>query len=134
MLKKTFLFYTSFCVNQSKYLWWTGFEKTTRSVVLRKKPAASSAAANIQLRLIHRKLSYSSFLQVCLHHQSRLTLLSVCAVGEPINTEAWEWYHKVVGDGRCPVVDTWWQTGRRHSHLIFTEMKRRLGRFPPRSS
>uniref|UniRef100_H3DG14 Acetyl-coenzyme A synthetase n=1 Tax=Tetraodon nigroviridis TaxID=99883 RepID=H3DG14_TETNG len=32
------------------------------------------------------------------------------AVGEPINTEAWEWYHRVVGDGRCPVVDTWWQT------------------------
>ena len=32
-------------------------------------------------------------------------------VGEPINTEAWEWYHRVVGDGRCPVVDTWWQTG-----------------------
>lgn len=33
------------------------------------------------------------------------------AVGEPINTEAWEWYHRVVGDGRCPIVDTWWQTG-----------------------
>jgi len=31
-------------------------------------------------------------------------------VGEPINPEAWEWYHKVVGDARCPIVDTWWQT------------------------
>ena len=31
-------------------------------------------------------------------------------VGEPINPEAWEWYHEVVGDGRCPIVDTWWQT------------------------
>jgi acetyl-CoA synthetase len=31
-------------------------------------------------------------------------------VGEPINPEAWRWYHDVVGDGRCPVVDTWWQT------------------------
>ena len=31
-------------------------------------------------------------------------------VGEPINPEAWEWYHKVVGDGRCPIADTWWQT------------------------
>src|SRR5262249_13614232 len=30
--------------------------------------------------------------------------------GEPINPEAWEWYHRVVGDGRCPIVDTWWQT------------------------
>jgi acetyl-CoA synthetase len=31
-------------------------------------------------------------------------------VGEPINPEAWEWYYRVVGDGRCPIVDTWWQT------------------------
>ena len=31
-------------------------------------------------------------------------------VGEPINPEAWRWYHKVIGDGRCPIVDTWWQT------------------------
>ncbi|MEO0792424.1 MAG: AMP-binding protein, partial [Pseudomonadota bacterium] len=31
-------------------------------------------------------------------------------VGEPINPEAWQWYHSVVGDGRCPIVDTWWQT------------------------
>ena len=31
-------------------------------------------------------------------------------VGEPINPEAWEWYHRVVGDARCPIVDTWWQT------------------------
>lgn len=31
-------------------------------------------------------------------------------VGEPINPEAWEWYHRVVGGGRCPIVDTWWQT------------------------
>ncbi|RFP85651.1 acetate--CoA ligase [Rhodobacteraceae bacterium 63075] len=31
-------------------------------------------------------------------------------VGEPINPEAWEWYHRVVGQGRCPIVDTWWQT------------------------
>lgn len=33
------------------------------------------------------------------------------AVGEPINKEAWEWYFHVVGETRCPVVDTWWQTG-----------------------
>ncbi|MBM3567794.1 MAG: acetate--CoA ligase [Alphaproteobacteria bacterium] len=32
------------------------------------------------------------------------------SVGEPINPEAWLWYHRVVGDGRCPIVDTWWQT------------------------
>ena len=31
-------------------------------------------------------------------------------VGEPINPEAWEWYNKVVGKGKCPIVDTWWQT------------------------
>ena len=31
-------------------------------------------------------------------------------VGEPINPEAWMWYHELIGDGRCPIVDTWWQT------------------------
>jgi acetyl-CoA synthetase len=41
---------------------------------------------------------------------SRKTLRLLGSVGEPINPEAWEWYHRVVGDGRCPIVDTWWQT------------------------
>ncbi|MEQ1647839.1 MAG: acetate--CoA ligase [Hyphomicrobiaceae bacterium] len=41
-------------------------------------------------------------------NRSSLRLLG--SVGEPINPEAWEWYHRVVGDGRCPIVDTWWQT------------------------
>ncbi len=40
--------------------------------------------------------------------RSSLRLLG--SVGEPINPEAWEWYNHVVGDGRCPIVDTWWQT------------------------
>lgn len=44
------------------------------------------------------------------HKYDRSTLKTLGSVGEPINTEAWEWYHRVVGDGRCPVVDTWWQT------------------------
>lgn len=42
------------------------------------------------------------------HSRSSLRLLG--SVGEPINPEAWEWYHKVVGDERCGIVDTWWQT------------------------
>jgi acetyl-CoA synthetase len=41
---------------------------------------------------------------------SRKSLKLLGSVGEPINPEAWEWYHKVVGDQRCPIVDTWWQT------------------------
>ncbi len=41
---------------------------------------------------------------------SRQSLRILGSVGEPINPEAWEWYHRVVGDSRCPVVDTWWQT------------------------
>ncbi len=41
---------------------------------------------------------------------SRASLRLLGSVGEPINPEAWEWYHHVVGDGRCPIVDTWWQT------------------------
>jgi len=41
---------------------------------------------------------------------SRASVRLLGTVGEPINPEAWEWYHRVVGDGRCPIVDTWWQT------------------------
>ena len=41
---------------------------------------------------------------------SRNSLRLLGTVGEPINPEAWEWYYRVVGEGRCPVVDTWWQT------------------------
>ena len=41
---------------------------------------------------------------------SRSTLRLLGSVGEPINPEAWEWYHRVVGERRCPIVDTWWQT------------------------
>ncbi len=41
---------------------------------------------------------------------SRSTLRVLGSVGEPINPEAWEWYYHVVGDARCPIVDTWWQT------------------------
>ncbi len=41
-------------------------------------------------------------------HRTSLRLLG--SVGEPINPEAWNWYHAVVGEGRCPIVDTWWQT------------------------
>jgi len=44
------------------------------------------------------------------HKTSRSTLRLLGSVGEPINPEAWEWYHKVVGESRCPIVDTWWQT------------------------
>ena len=40
----------------------------------------------------------------------RTSLRLLGTVGEPINPEAWEWYYHVVGDGRCPIVDTWWQT------------------------
>ena len=41
---------------------------------------------------------------------SRASLRLLGSVGEPINPEAWLWYHRVVGEGRCPIVDTWWQT------------------------
>ena len=48
---------------------------------------------------------------------SRASLRLLGSVGEPINPEAWQWYHRVVGDGRCPIVDTWWQT-ETGGHLI----------------
>jgi len=44
------------------------------------------------------------------HSTRRTSLRLLGTVGEPINPEAWEWYHRVVGDTRCPIVDTWWQT------------------------
>jgi len=49
------------------------------------------------------------------YNLSSLRLLG--SVGEPINPEAWMWYHQVVGGGRCPIVDTWWQT-ETGSHMI----------------
>ena len=48
---------------------------------------------------------------------SRKSLRLLGSVGEPINPEAWEWYWRVVGEGRCPIVDTWWQT-ETGGHMI----------------
>jgi acetyl-CoA synthetase len=48
---------------------------------------------------------------------SRASLRLLGSVGEPINPEAWQWYHRVVGDSRCPIMDTWWQT-ETGGHLI----------------
>ena len=48
---------------------------------------------------------------------SRASLRLLGTVGEPINPEAWEWYYSVVGDSRCPIVDTWWQT-ETGAHMI----------------
>ena len=44
------------------------------------------------------------------HSTSRASLRVLGTVGEPINPEAWRWYHGVIGEGRCPIIDTWWQT------------------------
>src|SRR3989338_4082309 len=52
------------------------------------------------------------------HDLSRLRLIGT--VGEPINPEVWVWYHRTVGGGRCPVVDTWWQT--ETGHILITPL------------
>jgi acyl-coenzyme A synthetase/AMP-(fatty) acid ligase len=67
---------------------------------------------------------------------SSLKLLG--SVGEPINPEAWNWYNDVVGQGRCPIVDTWWQT-ETGGHLITplpgaTRAQARLGNDCPSSA
>ncbi|MFK7828537.1 MAG: acetate--CoA ligase [Congregibacter sp.] len=49
--------------------------------------------------------------------RSRKSLRVLGTVGEPINPEAWNWYYNIVGDGRCPIVDTWWQT-ETGAHMI----------------
>ena len=51
------------------------------------------------------------------HATKRSSLRLLGTVGEPINPEAWEWYYRVVGEGRCPIVDTWWQT-ETGAHMI----------------
>src|SRR6185436_20867561 len=48
---------------------------------------------------------------------SRKSLRLLGTVGEPINPEAWEWYFQEVGESRCPIVDTWWQT-ETGAHMI----------------
>ena len=52
------------------------------------------------------------------HDLSKLRLLG--SVGEPINPKAWLWYHEIVGGGRCPIVDTWWQT--ETGHIMITTL------------
>ena len=64
--------------------------------------------------------------------RSSLRLLGT--VGEPINPEAWEWYFNVVGDGRCPIIDTWWQTETGGAMIVplpgTVDMKPGAGTFP----
>ena len=64
----------------------------------------------------------------------RKSLRLLGTVGEPINPEAWEWYFNVVGDGRCPIVDTWWQTETGGTMIVplpgATEMKPGAGSHP----
>ncbi len=62
------------------------------------------------------------------HDLSSLRLLG--SVGEPINPEAWMWYHEVIGGGRCPIVDTWWQTrnGRHHDDAAAGDHRREAGK------
>lgn len=50
-------------------------------------------------------------------NSTRESLRLLGTVGEPINPEVWEWYHRVVGEGHCPIVDTWWQT-ETGAHMI----------------
>ena len=65
---------------------------------------------------------------------SRKTLRLLGTVGEPINPEAWEWYFHVVGEGRCPIVDTWWQTETGGAMIVplpgATQMKPGAGSHP----
>ncbi|NYZ15908.1 acetate--CoA ligase [Azospirillum sp. RWY-5-1] len=59
---------------------------------------------------------------------SRASLRVLGSVGEPINPEAWLWYYNVVGDGRCPIVDTWWQT--ETGGILITPLVGAIGQKP----
>ena len=54
------------------------------------------------------------------HPKHDLSLRLLGTVGEPINPKAWLWYWKVIGGGRCPIVDTWWQT--ETGHILITTL------------
>ncbi|MDE0309479.1 MAG: acetate--CoA ligase [Acidiferrobacterales bacterium] len=102
----------------------------------------SNGATNVMFEGVPVYPDASRFWQVCDRHQvnlfytaptairaligagnefvektSRKSLRILGTVGEPINPEAWEWYHEKVGDRRCPIVDTWWQT-ETGGHMI----------------
>ncbi len=68
------------------------------------------------------------------HATSRTSLRVLGTVGEPINPEAWEWYFRVVGEERCPIVDTWWQTETGGAMIVplpgATDMKPGAGSHP----
>jgi len=59
---------------------------------------------------------------------SRKSLRLLGSVGEPINPEAWEWYYRVVGENRCPIVDTWWQT--ETGGILITPLPGAIGQKP----
>jgi acetyl-CoA synthetase len=59
---------------------------------------------------------------------SRKSLRLLGSVGEPINPEAWEWYYRVIGDARCPIVDTWWQT--ETGGILITPLPGAIGQKP----
>jgi acetyl-CoA synthetase len=79
--------------------------------VVDKHQVASFYTAPTAIRALHGK--GDGF--VTKHSRKSLRILG--SVGEPINPEAWEWYFHTVGDGRCPIVDTWWQT-ETGAHMI----------------
>ena len=54
---------------------------------------------------------------------SSFCVFFLCPVGEPINAEAWHWYNEVVGEKRCVIVDTWWQTGKNDIHNFYLLLK-----------
>eukprot|EP00891_Asterochloris_glomerata_P007593 jgi/Astpho2/7593/Aster-02498 len=63
-----------------------------------------------------RSLEAADVKYVCQHDRSSLAVLGT--VGEPINLAAWQWYHEVVGEGRCPIIDSWWQTETGAAMLV----------------
>lgn len=82
------------------------------SMAINRMMSLLSQVSRVPFRTTNRAVFLMKFAPLVPALLSLLTLLSrVVAVGEPINHEAWEWLHRVVGDGRCTLVDTWWQTG-----------------------
>ena len=106
-----------------------------RDVRGRPEPPAARTASGRSSRSTASTIFYTAptairaFIKWGDQHGRRSTTCRACAcsarVGEPINPEAWMWYHEVIGGGRCPIVDTWWQTETGVDHDLAAARRHR---------
>lgn len=81
----------------------------------------SHESVSLTVTSVEDPLKDSTTVYVCVLRFKRKSLKILGTVGEPINPEAWQWYYNVVGEKRCPIVDTFWQTETVGSSLFIAD-------------